>query len=154
MLVTRVAPGVQIADRDCLDLFLAQHGNRGIERGRVERDLDPPVGAHPLADGEAQPARHELLGGRHSEIVAVVLEPFAHLDDIAMAFSGEEAEAGALAFEQRVGRDGRAMHDPVGLRQQRGTVEAEAGGELFETVEHADRRVLGGRGHFRQCRRA
>ena len=71
-----------------------------------------------------------------------------------MAFSGKQAEAGALAFEQRVGRDGRAMHDPVGPGQQRGAVEAEAFGELLEPVEHADRRVSGGRGHFRQCRRA
>ena len=49
VLVARVAPGVQIADRDRLDFFLLQHRDRGVERGRVERDLDPPVGAHPLA---------------------------------------------------------------------------------------------------------
>ena len=126
MLVARVAPGVQIADRDRLDFFLLQHRDRGVERGRVERDFDAAVGAHPLAHGQAQPARHELLGRRHAEIVAVVLQPLAHLDDVAMAFGGEEAEAGALAFEQRVGRDGRAVHDAVGLRQQRGAVEAEA----------------------------
>ena len=126
VLVARVAPGVQVADRDRLDLFLLQHGDRGVERGRVERDLDPAVGAHPLAHRQAQPARHELLGRRHAQIVAVVLQPLAHLDDVAMAFGGKQAEAGALAFEQRVGRDGRAVHDAVGLRQQRGAVEAQA----------------------------
>ncbi len=102
---------------------------------------------------EAQPARHELLGRRHAEVVAVVLEPLAHLDDVAMAFGRQEAQAGALAFEQRVGRDGRAVHDPVGLREQRGAVEARRW-PAGEAVEHAERGVLRRRGHFCERRRA
>ena len=97
-----------------------QRGDRGFERGRVERDLDAAVGAHPLAHREPQRARYELLGRGHAEVVAIVLEPLAHLDDVAVALGGQEAKAGALAFEERVGRDRGAVDDAVGLGEEGG----------------------------------
>ncbi len=103
---------------------------------------------------QAQPARHELLGRRHAQIVAVVLEPLAHLDDVAMAFGGQEPEPGALAFEQRIGRDGRAVHDPLGLARAAPARSSQAARRAFEAVEHAERRVLRRRGHLGQGRRA
>ncbi len=152
--MARVAPGVQITDRDGLDPLIAQHRDRSVERGRIERDFDAAIGAQPLAHPEAQMARHQLLGRRHAQIVAIVLEALAHLDDVAMAFGGEEAEPCALAFEERVGRDRGAVDDALGRREQRGAFEAEPPGQPSEAVEDAERRVVRGRGHLGEHRRA
>ena len=60
-------------------------------------------------------ARDQLLGRRQAQIVAVVLQPLAHLDDVAMAFGRQQPDPRALVLEQRVGRDRRAVHDALGL---------------------------------------
>ncbi len=88
LLMARVAPGVQIAHRHRLDPFALQHRDRLVERARIERNLDPAVGAQPLAHAKPEPARDQLLGRRQAQIVAVVLEPLAHLDDVAVTLSG------------------------------------------------------------------
>ena len=71
-------------------------------------------------DAEAQRARHELLRRRHAQIVAIVLQALAHLDDVAMAFGGQQSDLGALVLEQGVGGHGGAMHDALGLREEFG----------------------------------
>ncbi len=119
-LVARIAIGVQVADRDRLHVGSLQRGDGVVERGVVERCLDRAVGAHALGDAEAQCAWHELLGRRHAQVVAIVLQALAHLDNVAMAFGGEQADAGTLVLEQRIGGDGGAMHDALGLGQQVG----------------------------------
>jgi hypothetical protein len=53
-LMTRVAVGVEVADRDSLNLFPFQRIERVVERGPVQRDLDTAVGAQPLAHAEPQ----------------------------------------------------------------------------------------------------
>ena len=63
-----------------------------------------------------QLARHQRHGRRLAQVVAVVLQAFAHLDHVAMALGGEQADPGALALEQRVGRDGRAVDDAARSR--------------------------------------
>ena len=151
-LVARIAPGVQIADRDRLDALALEHGDRSFERGWVERRVDAAVGANALAHRQAQPARHELLGRRHAEVVAIVLQPLAHLDDIAVAFGGEETEPCALVFEERIRRDGRAVDDALGVAKQRGAVDPEAAGQLRKAFEHAKRGILRGRRDFGERR--
>ena len=124
-LVPRVAVGVQVADRDRLDLFPFQHVDGAIERHRIERRLDPAVGAQPLAHAEPQLARNQLFGRRQAQIVAVVLQPLAHLDHVAMAFGRQQPDPRPLVFEQRIGRDRRPMNDPLGLGQQRRELDPE-----------------------------
>src|SRR5271155_4091864 len=63
-------------------------------------------------------ARDELLGRWQAEVVADVLETFAHLDDVAMTLGGQEPGARALVLQERIGRDRRAVDDAVGLGQQ------------------------------------
>ena len=87
--------------------------DRGVERGVVERRQHRAVRAQAFAHAEPQLARHQRLGRRRAQVVAVVLQPLAHLDDVAMAFGGEQRDLGALAFEQRIGRDRRAVHDAL-----------------------------------------
>ena len=143
---------MQIADRDRLDALALEHGDRSFERGWVERRVDAAVGTDPLTYRQAQPARHELLGRRHAEVVAVVLQPLAHLDDIAVAFGGEETEPCALVFEERIRRDGRAVDDALGVAKQRGAVDPEAAGQLRKAFEHAKRGILRGRRDFGERR--
>src|SRR5712691_5991568 len=70
-----------------------------------------------------------------------------------MAFGGEEPRPGALAFEERVGRDGGAVHDALGRREQPGAFEPEPPGQQRQPLQHAERGVLRRRGHLRQHRR-
>src|SRR5205814_4373592 len=151
-LVTRVAPGVQIADRDRFDALALEHGDRSFERGWVERRVDAAIGADALTYRQAQPARHELLGRRHAEVVAVILQPLAHLDDIAVAFGGEETEPCALVFEERIRRDGRAVNDALGVAKQRGAVDPEAAGQLRKAFDHPKRGSLRRRRDFGERR--
>ena len=108
------------------------------------------VGAHALGHAKPQRARHELLRRRHAQIVAVVLQALAHLDDVAMAFGGEQADLGALVFEQRVGGDGGAVHDAFGLRKKLGGRQVQELGEMIQAGHHADRRIFGRGGDLRQ----
>ncbi len=152
--MARVAPGVQVAHRHRLDPLMLQDRDRAAERGPVEWRLDPAVGAQPLTHAEPQPARHQLLRRRQAQIVAVVLEPLAHLDHVAMAFGGQEADPRAGALQERVGRDRGAVNDPLGLGEQRRALAAEPLRQQTEPVEHAARGVVRGRRDFLQDRAA
>ena len=79
----------------------------------VERRRHLAVGLEPLPDAEAQLARHQRFRRRRAQIVAVALEAFAHFDHVAMAFGREQRNLRALALQQRVGRDRRAVNQPV-----------------------------------------
>ena len=84
---------------------------------RSSGDLDAAVGADALAHAEPALARHQLHRRRQAQVVAIVLQPLAHLEDVAMALGGEQADLGALALEQRVGGDRRAVDDALRLGQ-------------------------------------
>ncbi len=58
-LMRIVALGMQEADRHGLHALGGQRGDGGIERGAIERHLDTPIGAQPLAHRQAQPPRHQ-----------------------------------------------------------------------------------------------
>ena len=91
---------------------------------------------------------------RRAQVVAVVLQPLAHLQHVAMAFGGEQRDLRALAFEQRVGRNRCAVHDALRLLQHLAAREVEPARELVEAGEHADRLVLRRRRRFRERGRA
>ena len=146
-----VAVGVEIADGDRGDALTLEPRDGRLERAPVERRRDLAVEAHPLSHTEAARPWHEGYGGRHSQVVAVVLEPFAHLDDVAVAFGREHAGFRALALKQRVGGDRRAVDNEVGGRQQRAGIGPELRSEEIETVHDTDGRVLRSRGRFGDC---
>ena len=85
-------------------------------------------------------ARNQRVGRRLSERVAVVLESFAHLEDVAMPLGGEQTEPGALALQQGVGRDGGPVDDALRRSEQRGPVDSERCGEKLQPREHPDGR--------------
>ena len=86
-------------------------------------------------------ARHQRLGRRLPEIVAIVLEPLAHLQDVAVPFGRQEPDAGALALEQRIGGDGRTVDDALGLNEQRVEADAEHRRQALEAIHDAQRRI-------------
>ena len=53
----------------------------------------------------------------------------------------DQRRAVALAFQQRIGGDGGAMHDPFGAGQQFGQLQIQALGHLGQAVHDADRLI-------------
>jgi hypothetical protein len=79
----------------------------------VEGVEDRAVDLHCAPDAEPALAGHEGLRRREAEVVALVLQALAHLQHVAMALRGEEADAGTLALQERVGRDRGAVDDAL-----------------------------------------
>ena len=145
---------MQIANRYRLDLLAFSTAIAGIERRPIERRLDPAVGAQPLAHAEPQPARDELLGRRQAQIVAVVLQPLAHFDHVAMAFGRQQADSRPLALQEHVGRDRGAVDDALGFGQQRCALATEPGSEQPQPIENPDRGIIRRRRELFECRPA
>ena len=104
---------------------LAARRSRRRARPRSSAIATAPSAPHALAHAEPQMARDQRHGRRQAQIVAVVLETLAHLEDVAVAFGGEQADLGALALEQRVGRDRRAVNDALRIAPAARRVDAE-----------------------------
>ena len=147
-LVLRRAVRVEVAHRHRFDLFGGEGAYRGTQRAFLERRRRGAVGPNALAYRQAQMARHQGLRRRLAQRVAVVLEPFAHLQDVAMPFGGEQAEPRALALEQRIGRDGGAVDDALGRAEERSAIDSERCGKQLQSLQNADRLVPWGRCGF------
>jgi hypothetical protein len=147
-LVGRVAVGVQVADGDGLDAIHLQGRHRLVERVPVEWRQDRAVDLHSLPDAEPALAGHEGLRRREAEVVALVLQALAHLQHVAMALRGEEADAGTLALQERVGRDRGAVDDALRPGKKVWEGEIQARGERLQAFDDADRLVGRGGGRL------
>ena len=148
-LVLRGAPGVQVAHGHRLDPLAREDANGRAQGAAREWCRHAAVGADALAHRQAQVARHQRDRRRLAQRVAVVLEPLAHLQDIAVPLGGEQAELRALALQQRIGRDRGPVDDAPGRAEERAPIDAEGVGEQLQPVEHADGLVPRRRGGFR-----
>jgi len=63
-----------------------------------------------------------------------------------MSLGGQHADGGALALEEGIGRDGRAVDDEVRGLQEGAKVEAALAREQGQALHDAERLVLGRRG--------
>ena len=140
---------MQVAHRHCFDPFGGEGANGRAQRSGPERRRCTAAGSNTLAHRQAQMARHEGVGRRLAQRVAVVLEPFAHLQDVAVPLGGQQGELRSLALEQCIGRDRGAVDDALGRGEERGPVAAERGGEQLQPGEYADGLVLRRRGGLR-----
>ncbi len=95
-LVRGVAIGVQIADGDGGRAGLPDRCDGGVERGIVERRQHRAVGAQAFTHTKPQLTRHQRRRRRRAQVVAVVLQPFAHFQNVAMAFGGEQRDLAPL----------------------------------------------------------
>ena len=146
LLVAGVAIGMEVAHRDRGAAGALEPLDARSQRAWVERRGDLAVEADPLLHAEPARARHERNGRRHAQVVAVLLEPFAHLDHVAMSLGGQHADGGALALEEGIGRDGRAVDDEVRGLQEGAKIEAVLAREQGQALHDAERLVLGRRG--------
>ena len=101
------------ADRDRLDALGGEEAAGLLDAGAVERLVHLARGEHALVDLARVAARHQRLVPVEEEIVG--FGPVAAADDVDVARAGGDDEAGlrALALDQRVDRDGRAVDELV-----------------------------------------
>jgi hypothetical protein len=121
----RIAVAVQVADGDRLDLLTPQFLDRIRERRIAQRLVYATIRADTLLYAEAQVARDQRLRRRDAQVIAVVLEAFPHLQDVDVAFSGQQPDPRPPAFEQSIGRDRRPMNDALGPLEHRRELDAE-----------------------------
>src|SRR5262245_14904180 len=81
-------------------------------------------------------------------MIAIVLEAFPHFDNVAVAFSGQKANPGALALKKCVGGDRSGMNNPFGPRQHRGAVNCQGLCEAIKRLHHTQRLITGSRRDF------
>ena len=84
---------------------------RRADLGGIERRQHVAVAIHALRHFEAVAARHERVGELQEQVVDVVALLGAHLEDVAEAARGDQAEARAAALDQGVGDERGAVHD-------------------------------------------
>ena len=154
LLVPRIPIRVQIAHRDRFDPRLHQRRQARLERASVQRRRDRAVEAKTLAHAEPAHTRHQRHGRRHPQIVAIVLETLAHLDDVAVALGRQETDLGSLALEQRVGGDGGAVDDRFGLGEEPAQIRRQLCGQQRQAIDQADGRIRRRRGALGDRERA
>jgi hypothetical protein len=91
--------------------FRAQLGRHVAHRLLVERQQCSTIGRHALGHAEAQVARHQRLGPLHVDVVLLETVFPGDLERIAEALRRDQRRDGALAFDQGIGGQGRAVHD-------------------------------------------
>ncbi len=91
LLVARIGVGVEIADGDRADPHALEPRDGTLERAAIERRGDLAVEAHALLHAKPAAAGGEGDRRRHAQVVAVVLESLAHLDDVAVALRGSRS---------------------------------------------------------------
>jgi hypothetical protein len=133
--VHRIAIGEQEHQRHGLHALGAQTPRGGAHRGLVERYQHVAPRGQPLRDFQAATARHERRGTPIQDVVHPEEVAAPDLEHVAEAIGGDEPGARALAFEQRVDADGRAVD------HQSRVGKASAG--LIDAAEHAVQERLG-----------
>ena len=112
LLVAGVREAVQERDRDRLDARAGELARQPRDVLDVDLLLDRPVGERALRHVEAQVARHERPRQIDVEVVDLVAALACDLDRVAVTVGREQRRARALALDDRVGDEGRAVHDP------------------------------------------
>src|SRR6516225_2862584 len=129
-LVIRIGEAVQQPDRHGLDVLGGERVDRTGDARFIEWDQQLPLRIDPLGDRQAQPARNERR--RQIDVDVVLLEAVfvADLDHVAEALGGEKRGPGALALDERIGGERRAMDDHAdfaGLDTRLGRDRAQSG---------------------------
>ncbi len=137
LLVARVEIGVQEAHRDRLDAFVLERAAGVLDAGAAQRLVHVAGGEHALVDLAREAARHQRTMAVEQEVVR--LGAVAAADDVHVAGAAGDDQPGlrALALDQRVDGDGRAVDQLV----DRGRFDA----ALAQAVDDALHQ-LGGRG--------
>ena len=140
-LVGAVDIGVEQTDADRLDLSLTQRRRQRGEIGIARHLMDHPARQHPLGDLERQLARDRRRRELDLQVVHVVAMLIADQQRVAEPLRGHQTGATRLALDQRVGHQGRGMHDRRrDLRWADLGVAEQLGDSLTHTIERLRRR--------------
>ena len=112
--VRRIRERVDEADRDGLDVLRQKLPDRALGVGRIERLLDAAMRIDALVHGRAQVAFNQRRGFFPAQVVKPGHAQRADVEHVAKPRGADEARARALAFQDRVRSDRRAVPD---LRQ-------------------------------------
>jgi len=77
---------------------------------QIDRRMDAAIGQHAFRHFQAQIAGNDRIEPT-PQAPGLRTVPTAHLQDIAEAFGRDQTSPRALALQQRVGANGRPMHD-------------------------------------------
>ena len=129
----RVAEGVEEADRQALDRLARERRDDLAQCRLVEGLQHVALVVEPFRHRQAPAARHQRLGQRDVQVVLVVAALVAEGEHVAETLGRDQRRAGALALDQRIGGEGRAMDEEVDVAGfQSGAIE-----QQDEPVEHA-----------------
>jgi hypothetical protein len=138
LLVGRIAIREQEDDRDRLDAVGGELARGGAHRLLVQRRQHLARRGQAPGNFAAAAARHERRGAAVQHVVHPQEIAAADLQDVAEPLGGHEAGRGALALQERVDPDGRAVdHQPTIGQPHAGLVHAaqDAGEELAGRAE-------------------
>ena len=143
-------------DRDCVHAQLVEARRRHTHVPLVERRDLLPAKVDPPADAEAAVPGDQRLRPRHADVERLRLGAVHELENVAESLGREQARDRAVALDDGVGADGRAVNDAAALGNQGffGTTQllarqCDAAENALEWVlpvaqrlEHLDRAVL------------
>ena len=110
-LVLAVEIGVHVADGDRLDAGSLELGRECPHRRLVERDQHVAAAVHAFRHAKAPFARHQRRRLPHEDVVLLEAVLEGDLDGIAEALGDDQRRLGALALDDGVGRERRAVDD-------------------------------------------
>ena len=112
-LVRGIDIGVKKTDRDRLHPFGGERAAGLRDAGAIERGVHLARAEQPLVDFAREMARHQRPVAVKQQVIC--LRPVAAADDVhvARATGDDEPGLGALAFDQRIDGDGRAVDQLV-----------------------------------------
>ncbi len=116
LLARRIRVRVKQADGKCLGATAGREPANSRELGAAQRLDDAAVEQRALGDAEAHRALDQRFRPRGRESVQVVAVLAANLDQVFEAGVGEQCDARAFFFKQRVSRDGGTVRNRRGLR--------------------------------------
>jgi len=112
-LVLGIGIGVQEADRDRFHARIGQRAARILDAGALERRMNLAGGEHAFLGLQGETAGHQRTMLVEQKIIG--LGPIAAADDVNVAGAArhDQASGSALALDQRVDGDGRAVNELV-----------------------------------------
>ena len=141
-LVCRVDEREEVGDGDRGDLAgVAQPSDLASHGALVERCQDLAVAQHALRDADATRARHEMARLDPVQVEVVGARHALDAQDVAEAVGREQRHVRSPTLDQRVRRDGGAVHERADLAGQET--------RFRKRVEHRLRRLAWGGEHLR-----
>ena len=139
VLVGRVGVAVEKADGQRLGAGGIQERKQGFQLLLVEGDQDFAAAVQPFRDREPSPPGNQRPGLDDIDLVLFGPPLRAHLDRVPEPLGGDQRGRCPLAFEDRIGRQRRAVNDHVDVAGS----DPRTDKSLFQRLHAGDGRVIG-----------